>query len=547
MTTTTEFLGYLDAPEGSRLEFKAAQNNYEFELLVRYCVALANEGGGKIILGVTDRRPRTVVGTRAFAEPGRTEAGLYQRLHHRIGIEELFHEGQRILIVHVPPRSPGSAWSDSGTFWMREGDSLLGMSDDQLRQIHLETGPDFSSETCPRASIGDLSAEAINQFRTLWARKTGNPRIANLADSQLLQDAELVINNEITFAALILFGTHEALGRHLNQAEFIFEYRAHEAAGPAQERIDYRRGFFLFHDDLWHRINQRNVRQSYQSGLFRFEIPTFDEIVIREATLNAVCHRDYRLGGSVFVRQFPRRLEVSSPGGLLPGVTIDNILDQHSPRNRRLAEAFARCGLVERSGQGMNLMFERCIQQGKPLPDLHGSSGFEVRLILHGSVSNPEFVRFLERVGRERLQSFSTYDFLLLDIVARDDTIPDSLRSNLNRLVELGVVERVGRGRGTRVLLSRSLYALMGRRGTYTRRKGLDRETHKELLLRHLQDCRDSGSPLAELNQVLPQLSRRQVQELMQELLREGRVQLRGARRWARWIISMNNVSDGGA
>ena len=81
MPTTSEQLhAWLAEPEGIHLEFKEAKQNYHFDKLVEYCVALANEGGGKIILGVTDRRPRRIVGTAAFAEPGRTEAGLHDRL-----------------------------------------------------------------------------------------------------------------------------------------------------------------------------------------------------------------------------------------------------------------------------------------------------------------------------------------------------------------------------------------------------------------------------------------------------------------------------------
>ena len=116
MTSEKAFHEYLNAPEGSRYEFKSASKSYSFDKLLHYCVALANEGGGKIILGVTDRRPRQVVGTSAFDEPGRTESGLFDRLHRRIAIEEYFHEGKRVLIVHVPPRLPGTAWDDKGTF-----------------------------------------------------------------------------------------------------------------------------------------------------------------------------------------------------------------------------------------------------------------------------------------------------------------------------------------------------------------------------------------------------------------------------------------------
>lgn len=536
MTTPAEFRHFIQAPEGARYEFKEAKQNFSFDDLIKYCVALANEGSGKIILGVSDKRPRRVVGTRAFAEPGRTEGGLYDRLHHRIPVEEYFHEGKRVLIFHVPARPPGSAWSHNGVFWMRAGDSLVGMSDDQLRAIHSESGSDFSAEICSAATIDDLSPDAIRDFKSRWAKKANQPRILNFSDEQALIDAELMIDEGITYAALILLGESNALGRFLGQAEVVFEYRSSEATGPAQDRVDSRRGFFLFQEDLWNRIDLRNDKQSYQEGLFRYEIPTFDEMVIREAVLNAVCHREYRLGGSVFIRQYPKRLEVVSPGGFPAGVTTENILDQQNPRNRRLAEAFARCGLVERSGQGMNLIFERSIIQSKPLPDFKGTSDHEVRLTLHGTVGNPAFIRFLEKIGHEWLQSFNTYDFLVLDHLQNGRPVPEPLKPALFRLVSSGVVETIGRGRGTRYILSRSLYKYIGEKGTYTRQKGLDRETNKALLVKHIKENAKHGARLDELQQVLPSLSRNQVQTLLRELKKTNKIIVIGKTRAARWF-----------
>lgn len=144
---------------------------------------------------------------------------------------------------------------------------------------------------------------------------------------------------------------------------------------------------------------------------------------MREALLNAVSHRNYRSGSSIFVRQYPQRLEVISPGGFPPGVTVENLLDAQNPRNRRLATALQKCGLIERSGQGMNLMFEHAIQQGKALPDFKATSAHEVRLCLHGAVTTPAFVRFIERLGAEKLQSFSTDDFLVLDHGLSDEGV----------------------------------------------------------------------------------------------------------------------------
>jgi ATP-dependent DNA helicase RecG len=544
MTTPEQFKSFIDAVEGTHFEYKEARGSYHFDELVQYCVALANEGGGKILLGVTDRRPRQVVGTAAFSEPGRTEAGIFQRLHRRVVIEEYSHNGLRVLIVHVPSRPVGSAWNDGGVFWMRAGDSLVGMTDEQLQLIHTEAVLDFSAQVCVAAGMSDLDPGAIANFRTLWSKKAGIPRILSWTDEQTLASAELTLDGQISFAALILLGTHSGLGRHLPQAEVVFEYRSSETAGPSPDRSELREGFLLFNDQLWEQINKRNDRQSYQDGFFRFEIPTFDERVIREAILNAVCHRDYRLGGSVFVRQFSRRLEVVSPGGFPPGITPENILDQQNPRNRRLAEALSKCGMIERAGQGMNIMFERSVMQSKPLPDFSGSAAHEVRLTLLGTVTNVAFIRFLEKVGEQTMASFDTHDLLVLDHLQRDEEVPSHLRTRLRHLQQSGVIESMGRGRGTRYLLSRRFYAALGQKGAYTRRKGLDRQEYKELLVKHIRENAQTGSPISELHQVVPSVSSGNLKRLLIELRGEGRITLQGKRRWARWYPQVPVVAE---
>lgn len=544
MTTSREQLQHwLDEPEGVRLEFKEAKNAYEFDNLVKYCVALANEGGGKIILGVTDRRPRAIVGTKAFAEPGRTEAGIHKRLGHRVPVEELRTPEGRVLVVHVPGRLPGMAWDIDGRYLKRAGDELTALRGTELRAIFAETGPDFSAELCDGAALKDLSPAAIAAFRTRWATKSGDERKTRWTDEETLAAAELLVDGQLTYAALILFGTHQALGRLLAQSELVFEYRSSEASGPAAARVDYREGFFLWNDAIWTTINLRNDRQSYQDGLFRFELPTFDEVPVREGLLNAIAHRDYRSGGSIFVRQYADRLEIVSPGGFPPGITTSNILDQQNPRNRRLAEALTKCGLIERSGQGMNLIFETAVRHGKPLPSFSGTSDHQVSLTLNGVVQSPRFVRFLEQLGQETVRSFSTDDFLALESIHREQPLSERLKARIPGLIAAGAVESVGRGRGVQYLLSKRFYAALGEKGVYTRRRGLDRAAKKALLEQHLREQGHAGAGLAELKQVLPSESEGGVQGLLNELREEGRVSLKGTRRWARWIISPAKAS----
>jgi len=448
----------------------------------------------------------------------------------------------RVLVVHVPGRLPGMAWQIDGCYFKRAGDQLTALGSTELKTIFAEAGPDFSAELCPGAGLSDLSPDAVALFRERWARKTGDDRKRQWTDIEILTNAELLVEGQLTFAALILLGTRSALGRWLAQAELVFEYRSSDASGPAGDREEYREGFFVWQDALWNKINLRNEKQSYQDGLFRMDLLTFDEVPVREALLNAVAHRDYRLGGSVFVRQFPQRMEVVSPGGFPPGITAANVLDQQNPRNRRLAEALAKCGLIERSGQGMNLMFETAIRQGKPLPSFAGTAAHEVRLTLDGKVSSPAFVRFMERIGEQTLRSFSTDDFLALDALHREQPLKGALKERISGLVAVGAVEATGHGKSARYMLSKALYAALGAKGTHTRKKGLDHETNKALLLKHVSNQGQDGAPLAELRQVLPALPSSAIQSLMNEMRKEGSVFLDGQRRWARWKLSEHRV-----
>lgn len=138
-------------------------------------------------------------------------------------------------------------------------------------------------------------------------------------------------------------------------------------------------------------------------------------------------------------------------------------------------------------------------------------------------------------MGEESLRSFSTYDFLTLDAIARDLPLTEPMRACLPGLVELGAVETHGRGRGTRYLLSRDLHEALDKKGAYTRKRSLDHETNKALLLKHLGDNTTNGAPLAELCQVLPHLSISSVRRLLRELRTEGKVLVKGTLKAARW------------
>jgi ATP-dependent DNA helicase RecG len=519
----------MSSKEDEHLEFKEAKQNFHFEKLVKYCAALANEGGGRIILGITDRPPRRVVGSQVFPDLERTKAGLVERLRLRVDGQEIAHPDGRVLMFTVPSRPIGLPIAIEGAYWMRAGEDLAPMTPDMLRRIFDEAAPDFSAEICPHATLADLDLTAIDAFRTRWMERSQNQALAYRSAEQLLEDAELAGPDGVTFAALILLGSRTALGKHLAQAEVVFEYRSSDATGPANQRDEYRQGFLHYYDKIWETINLRNDLQHYQERFVMHPVPTFREAAVREAILNAVSHRDYRHPGSVFVRQFPRRIEVVSPGGFPTGITPSNIIDRQYPRNRRIAETFLRCGLVERSGQGANRMFEECIRDSKPLPDYSRSDAHEVFLTLHGEMQDPAFILFLSKLEAERGAAFSSHEYLVFDLVRRGQPVPIGNREVLESLKRVALISSEGRGRGTRHRLSARYYQ------TLDEPLALDRESSKALLVQFIEGNAAQGSTRTDMLAKFPSLSADQLKTMLRQLKREGKVHSIGRTKGGRW------------
>lgn len=538
MTSIDELESWMGVREGEGLEFKEARHQFKLEKLVDYCVAIANERGGRIILGVSDKMPRRVVGTAAFQATGPVKQQLLEKLKLRIDIDEVHHPDGRVLVVRVPPRPLGTPLHHDGRYLMRSGESLVPMSDDQLKKIHGEIETDFSATVCFAARLGDIDSAALERFRAAWIRKSGNENLRRLDEQHLLSDAGLLVEGRLTYAAVILLASASAINRLLPNAEAVFEWRDSEERIEYLDRREFRSGLFLFLDDIWETVNLRNTVQQFQDGLFTRDIATFNETATREAILNAVAHRDYRAVGSVFIRQFPTSIEIESPGGFPGGVTAENILLRQVPRNRLLSETLAKVGLVERSGQGVDRMFETAIREGKEPPDFSRSDAYQVTVILRGAVEDLTFLRFMEKVSAESTYSISTSDLVVLGAAKRAQPIPEPLRGRVARLIDVGLIERVGTGRGTRHILSKRFYEFVGTPAAYTRRRGLDRSTNKELLVSHIRENAPRGISFNELAQVLPNLSRDQVKAMLRELRNDGRIRLEGARRTAVWVFA---------
>lgn len=523
--------------ESAHMEFKEAKARFDFEELARYCAALANEGGGRIALGVRDGRVRSIVGSLAFPELERAERGLFERTGLKVRAEEIHDPRGRVVIFHVPPHRPGSPVADRGAYWMRAGDSVVKMEEAQLRRL-LNERVDFSAEPCPGATLADLDPEAVERFRQRLT--TASPRrargIGSSSVREMLRDSDLLVGDQITNAALLLLGTREALTQHIDQAEIVVEYHSDEKSGRYSARENFREPYLVAHDRIWSWIEQRRTVEFVQDGFVMMQIPTWNELAVREAILNAFCHREYRSGANTFVRQYPRRMEIQSPGGFPEGVTQDSILFQQHPRNRRLVEALERCGMVERANHGAKLMFGECAREGKAPPDFKLSNLNTVRLVLGGEIVEPEFVRCLAHVPKDVHERLSPLDFVALSLLYRGAKIPLELEARVQELPSPVLVVTRGGPKGRRVQISPEFLEPLGNLGHPRMRRRLDPVAAKAAIEQAITDGDKAGISLDELSEAIPELSYDQLRRLLKVIASEGRVHVRGRTRGARWF-----------
>lgn len=149
MTTTPEQIDLWRSvsSEDQRLEFKEAKTQFDNRKLLRYCVAIANEGGGVLLLGIADKPPRPVVGTAAFNNTVEMASRILEAVGFRVDIEEVMHSGKRVLVFHIPSRPRGTAYHLDGAYLMRSGEDLVPMTEDQLRRIFSEGGGGLAGRT----------------------------------------------------------------------------------------------------------------------------------------------------------------------------------------------------------------------------------------------------------------------------------------------------------------------------------------------------------------------------------------------------------------
>ena len=357
-----------------RIEFKKGENgnvsyngrgsnkpNERRRCILGYVAALCNEGGGRIVIGMHDNYPHAVTGTSQCENAlGQLESDIYRDMGVRPDVYELFEEGtdKRVLVIEVPGRPIGKVFKFEDVALMRVGEELKPMSDAMYLKILQESEPDYSDKVCEGMTLDDLDQAAITKMKQNYASKWNKPEFEQLPTLQVLSDFKLVdAEGRLNYAALILLGKKEAIQKYLPCNNVVVEYRLYHSMIEYTARKEFTAPLFILIDQVWDYINQpaSNPLQHYRDKMNIFDLPAFNEEVIREAILNSICHRVLYIQSDVVIKQYPDMLVITNAGGFPVGVDADNILKVNSmPRSKRVSEVLQKTGLVERSAQGID-------------------------------------------------------------------------------------------------------------------------------------------------------------------------------------------------
>lgn len=353
--------------------------------------------------------------------------------------------------------------------------------------------------------LTSLTVEALNpmerqRIREAIRRYDGDMSLLPLADDELDDALGMVATVEgirrPTVAGLLLMGGEAILRQHIP---------AHEVAFQVLEGTDvrvnefFRKPLLQTFEEIELLFKARIDDQEIQVGLFRVPIPTFDRRAFREAFINSLVHRDYARLGAVHVRLDDDGLTISNPGGFIEGISLQNLLVA-APRSRNplLADIVKRLGLAERTGRGIDRIYEGMLRYGRPAPDYGISDATSVVLMLPRSDADVDFLQMILR-HEEQTGAAMPIDSLIIlsrlrserrittgDLVADTQRSEQATRASLEKLVEAGLVEAHGTSRGRSYTLSAKVYRRAGQKAAYVRQAGFAPIQQEQMVLAYI-------------------------------------------------------------
>ena len=547
----SDFEKVLQKGESINTEFKswvkASSMKERIALAVDELIAFANSKGGTVYFGVEDNGE--VTGCIGSYDLQNIVEAIYDKTRPPLFTEarEIEYQGKTVITLSVEHDGTTYATTDGRCLRRLGKNSKPYYPDEMSNKYSAVQNPDFSGQIIVESTEDDINKLEIYKLKEKLKARDPESTLSEMEDMAFLNDLGLIKydagNLKLTIAGLLFVGKEQAIHRLLPQAEVIYLHYSQSNLEEYDARLDMTVPIISVIDRLSEKIQDANRIVNVQVGLFRLEIVDFSERVFQEALLNALAHRDYQNQAAVYVKHYPDKIVIENPGGFPEGITEHNIITHPSvPRNKLIAETLQRLKYVQRTGQGVDIIFRDMVSSGKPYPEYRAYND-AVSLSIYSAIDDVEFVKFVAREQNLRQRNFSLSELMILRYLTDNRRISlsiatdliqgtrDMAQKSLNSLIRDGLIEVSGK----EYMLTAKMYEAVKSDIEYTQDKVLQYVKAKGRIMEYVQE---TGSITNTQVRELCGFTRQQARSTLEKMQIEGMIVLLGKGRYAKYVAS---------
>ena len=541
--------------ETLEIEFKSDVKSYPDRDLVEEIVGMTNTVGGVLFLGVEDDGTITGIQKKHKDAVGVTALIANSTVPPISVRAEVIKEEKEVLKIEIP-RSRGVVSTSSGKILRRR--LKLDGSPEVIPMYSYETPSrlselgllDFSAQPLAGAVLDDLDPnQRIRLRRIIQNRQGGEKALLTLPDDEL--DIALRLVTEVagkyvpTMTGMLLIGKEERIAELMPTARSTFQVLEGTAVRINEDSSKPLLELFENYETY---LKAWNPERETEYGLFRIPIPEFDWSAYREGLVNAFCHRDYTMLGSVRVLIDDEGMSISNPGGFIDGVNLKNLLtvEPHG-RNPALAYAMKRIGLAEKTGRGIDRIYEGSIIFGRPWPDYTESTSRTVKLFIQRAKANLPFAKLIADEQKRQQKTLSIYTLMILSllngerrcsldrIIEVTNLSENKVRAAVENMIEIGLLEAAGNGKNRSFILGKQIYQEANESIKYVRQTDIDSIRRPELIMKLAET--QQGIITKQDVMDLFKISPAQAYSLLKQLKNENKITLLNGGKYARYRI----------
>ena len=541
--------------ETLEIEFKSDVKCYPDRELIEEIVGMTNTVGGTLYLGVEDDGSITGVHKKHKDAVGVTALIANNTVPPIAVRAEIITEEKDILKIEIP-RSRAIVSTASGKILRRRlkmdgAPEVIPMYSYEIPSRLSELGLlDFSAQPLPGATMTDLDPnQRVRLRKIIQNRQGGEKTLLSLPDEEL--DVALRLVTEVggklipTVTGMLLIGREERIQELMPTAKSTFQVLEGTAIRMNEDTTKPLLEVFENYETY---LKAWNPERETEYGLFRIPIPEFDWAAFREGLVNAFCHRDYTMIGEVRVLIDDEGLIISNPGGFIDGVNLKNLLtvEPHG-RNPALADAMKRIGLAEKTGRGIDRIYEGSIIFGRPWPDYSASTSRTAKLFIQRAKADLPFAKLVADEQNRQGKPLSIYTLMILSLLKNErrcnidrmieitNLSENKVRSAVENMIEMGLVEASGNGKNRSYILGKKIYREINESIQYVRQTGIDSIRYPELVLKlaRTQNGIITKQDICELLKITPS----QAYSLIKKLQRENKIYLLNGGKYTKYKI----------